>query len=289
MASKEHSEDINPPLQTQQVSAVGLKLPPYYPNDPQLWFMQVEAQFFTKGITQEITKYHHVVACLQPEYAQEVRDLLLSRPKDNPYTTLRDNLIKRTSASEQKRLHQLLTSEELGDRKPSQLLRRMEQLLGENQLEESIFKQLFLQRMPHHVQSILASSRDAMSVAQLADLADRIIEVRTSPSISSVTQSSDDRIAELNSKVDQLTVQINALTAQLHSRSGRSRSRSRGASGSKDRSRSRSYNRSNAHGQCWYHWNFGSKAKKCNLPCTYSSSTSSLPSTSDAENDKASS
>ena len=115
-----------------------------------------------------------------------MRDILVSPPTVKPYQVLKTELMKRTSASEQKRLHQLLTAEELGDRKPSQLLRRMEQLLGAKQLEDSIFKQLFLQRLPHHVQSILASSRDDMTVNQLSELADRILEV-ASPSLPSVS------------------------------------------------------------------------------------------------------
>ena len=176
--------------QLQAVAGVQLKLPPYWPNNPELWFTQVEAQFITRGITAEKTKYAYIVSSLQSEYAQEVRDILLSTPTIDPYSHLKSELIKRPSASEQKRLHQLLTAEELGDRKPSQLLRRMEQLLGGAKLESSIFTQLFLQRLPHHVQSILASSRDAMTVNQLAQLADRIIEVHVSsstPSISNIT------------------------------------------------------------------------------------------------------
>lgn len=77
---------------------------------------------FRRGITVESTKYAHVIASLQPEIAQEVRDLLVNPPTNNPYTELKEELIRRTSQSKQRRLQQLLITEELGDRKPSQLL-----------------------------------------------------------------------------------------------------------------------------------------------------------------------
>ena len=142
-ASSSDAESIpqpTPPL----TSAVSIKLPPYWSNDPALWFSQVEAQFTTCGITSKTTKYAHVVGSLQPEVAQEVRDLLINPPAENPYTRLKSELVKRTSAMEQQRLHQLLNPEQLGDRKPTQLLRRMQQLLRERQLEPSIMTQLLL-------------------------------------------------------------------------------------------------------------------------------------------------
>ena len=98
-----------------RIATLSIKLPPFWPVDPQLWFAQVEAQFSTRNITVQKTKFEYVVASLSPEYATEVRDLLLHPLEENPYDVLKEQLIKRTGASDQQRLQQLLNTEELGD------------------------------------------------------------------------------------------------------------------------------------------------------------------------------
>ncbi|XP_038060484.1 uncharacterized protein LOC119731383 [Patiria miniata] len=265
------------------VAAVSLKLPPFWPNDPTLWFAQVEAQFLTRNITTQATRFAYVIASLQPEIAQEVRDLLITPPTTDQYDRLKSELIRRTSLSEQKRLHQLLISEELGDRKPSQLLRRMRQLLGDSSLEDKILKQLFLQRLSTSTQSILASMADSVGIEQLADLADKIVEVSPpstasavgiaapapySPPQTQLPQAHPD-ILVLQDQMASLTRQVQALTTQLQH--GQARSRSRGRPKSRtypaDRSPSAPAGRSGDR-QCWYHWKFGSKATKCTSPCS---------------------
>ena len=259
------------------VGAVSVKLPPFWANDPVIWFAQVEAQFLTRGISSETTKYAYVVASLQPSIAQEVRDLLITPPDASPYSTLKEELVKRTSESEQKRLQKLLTTEELGDKTPSQLLRKMEQLLGDRTLEPSILKQLFLQRLPTNVQLILASTGEA-DIAQMAKLADKIVEVSpptpapllptapTPPLVAAVQPPAQSDIQLLQAKMEKLTAQVELLLRQNRSRSGRSRSRD---ARQYHHRQNRSPSTSGDTDLCWYHWNYGDKARTCKNPCNY--------------------
>jgi len=68
---------------TVVVSAVLSKLPDFWPSDPELWFAQAEALFAAQNITQEKTKFGHVVRVLPAEYASEIHDIIL-RPREAP-------------------------------------------------------------------------------------------------------------------------------------------------------------------------------------------------------------
>ena len=74
---------------TTVLQAVSIKLPPFWSCDPELWFAQVEAQFATRNVTRQLTKFHYVVGSLTPEVTTEVRDILIRPPEDEPYDTWR--------------------------------------------------------------------------------------------------------------------------------------------------------------------------------------------------------
>lgn len=254
------------------VSAVTIKIPPFWPADPAIWFAQVEAQFACRGVVQQRTRFDHIIAALAPDVAAEVRDLILHPPLDNPYDHLKQALIKRTEASEQRRLQQLLTAEELGDRKPSQLLRRMQQLLGDSgpAPESAFVRELFLQRLPSTARMILASSASTLSLAQLAEMADGIVEVANPPTVAPVAATSTSL-----DEVRQLTDTLSRLVAALDSPYPRSRDSSptaRQSRASRQSSRPPSHPSSRSSSPspyCWYHSKFGTRAKKCRQPCTF--------------------
>ena len=249
------------------VAAVAVRLPPFWPANPRVWFVQVEAQFSRRGITASRTKYEEMVGVLPTQYATEIQDLLLDPPDDEPYEKLKQQLIARIADSERHKLRQLLTAEELGDRKPSQLLRKMQLLLGEKarMIDSSLLRELFLQRLPGNVQMILASA-GSMALDELAEMADRIIEAAT-PTISAVSAPAE------GGDLRRIIREEVAAALKTQERS-RPRFSSGGNRGRRNRSRRRSSSREqsqtdvNREGVCWYHQRFGDNARKCRPPCT---------------------
>ena len=57
------------------VNAVAIKLLAFWPQKPRSWFIPVEAQFRRAGITQESTKFEHVLAVLDPETCDRISDM----------------------------------------------------------------------------------------------------------------------------------------------------------------------------------------------------------------------
>ncbi|CAH8668264.1 unnamed protein product [Schistosoma bovis] len=117
-----------------------LRLPTYCINKPRIWFAQIEALFIARGIKSKASKYAYVVGALPVEIAAEVGDLIDHVPESEPYDKIKAAVIQRTTVSDEKRLQQLLTSCDLGDKRPSQLLRHMKQLAGPYKLDEALLK-----------------------------------------------------------------------------------------------------------------------------------------------------
>jgi hypothetical protein len=249
--------------------AVSIKLPPFWPADPALWFAQVESQFHIRGITSQRTRYHHIVGALTPDIASEVRDLLLQPPLDRPYDELKAAIFARTSESAQHRVQQLISGEELGDRKPSQLLRRMRHLVGDANVGDDLLGQLFLQRLPSNIRVILSGTADALPLEKQAELADKMHEINT-PVLTTISKADQpearDDPSSLRQAITTLQQQMADLSALIDHRSRhRSRSRARHKHPSTPRQRADSADPSTAgsSGECWYHRKYGNQARKC--------------------------
>jgi len=153
---------------------------------------------------------------LSPEFATEARDLLLHPPAEHPYETLKEQLTKRTSDSEQCRIKELLSAEEIGDRKLTQVLWLIQQLVVEMAVTmvSTLLRELFLQRLPPNVRMVLTPSTSALTLNQLADLANRIVEASPTTTVVAVQ---DDTTTQLATQVTHLTERLDKLASQMAS------------------------------------------------------------------------
>ncbi|XP_061380938.1 uncharacterized protein LOC133319702 [Danaus plexippus] len=141
--------------QDNSVRKIKIKVPPFSPDDPELWFALLEGQFESDNITDDHIKFRNVTNNLDLQYGKSVKDIIINPPAKNRYEKIKTELIKRLSASHEKKVKQLLTHEELGDRKPSQFLRHLQDLAGPS-VPDDFLKSIWSNRLPHNMQTVLA-------------------------------------------------------------------------------------------------------------------------------------
>ncbi|CAN8014993.1 unnamed protein product, partial [Ixodes persulcatus] len=188
------------------------------------------------------------------EVADELEDNLAAAPTLDAYDHLKAAILARKTASERSRLQNLLNMEELGNQRSSQLLRRLRQLLGDETLDvdTSVLRELFLQRLPNNMVVVLAAAED-MPLERLADSVDRVAEYSTCSVVAMSTCTS-----RVVTRLEKAICELRLPAARRSTSRGRQGSR-RGspAPAAPDRDR------------CWYHHTFGPAARKCTPPCSW--------------------
>ena len=222
------------------IYATTVKLPDFWQHNPRPWFQHIEAQFHLRGITQDATKYFHVVAALDASTTARVMMLLEDPPAAGKYDALKSLLLRLYELSELEKADLLLSFNGLGDGKPSDLMERMLAVLGSAD-PAFLFKHVFLRQLPVPVRTSLASSplfstKDYRALAAEADrvfLANRqqfvhaLLPHQGAPALPTPLEDYGDTAA--------------AVTARRHYDDG----------------------------LCYYHARFGAKAKQCRKPCSF--------------------
>ncbi|XP_034936590.1 uncharacterized protein [Chelonus insularis] len=237
------------------------KLPAFWKNKPDLWFMQVESIFRSKGIRSDVAKYDAVVGTFDSETIELATDILRNPPEENKYEYLKEHLIKRLTQSKEKQMQTLINDLQLGQLKPTQLLLKMRELAP--RLDDEYLSSMWRNKLPQHVRELLTVTDNA-DLATLARVADNIMDQKSQNdgyvmAANAKSKTSEDLIDKRISKLEDLILSFtNEIKARLDTVEKMVNQRSR--------SRSRSKTPGIVE-PCYYHKKFGEAATRCVFGC----------------------
>lgn len=90
-----------PSNEKYEANKISVKIPPFWKVKPEIWFLQVEAQFSIANITQDQTKFNYLVAQLEPKVVENIWDIIQSDRNDK-YMAAKNRLLSTFKESEEK-------------------------------------------------------------------------------------------------------------------------------------------------------------------------------------------
>lgn len=257
---------------TSELAAVSVKLPDFWPHLPLAWFKRIEAQFALRNVTAETTKYEHLMTKVDESIAMKVMSVI-EEPGPNPYTTLKNAIIKAYTLSEEQKMKELLRDADLGDRKPSEFFNFMKSVAGGTQMySDEFLLALWEERLPNQVTAILKIGK-YQTTSEKTAAADSIFDaLQNTSSIHSVSSNANavastsysGTLQELQIRNQNLEKEIEALKFTLNRQNKFSRrSRSKSSGGYQNNQNQ------NKNSICYYHQRFKEKAHKCEPPCNF--------------------
>lgn len=261
-----------PQNQAEEVHAVhNLKIPPFWRENPVLWFAQVEAAFALFNIRGDATRFRHVITQLDTRTLPAIADLIVNPPPEHKYDAIKNRIVGSFAETSESKMRKLLRGLEPTNEKPSLLLQRIRNL-ADGQVGDALLRTLFLEQLPEYVRAVLVISGD-LDLSALATQADRVMEATNSTQVAAVQQpaqnkevaavSRDSAITELLAAVTALSREVKTMKNDMRSSRSRSSSRHRGDAADNNNDSSSSL--------CFFHAKFGDDARKCQKPCAKAS------------------
>lgn len=252
-----------------------IHLPSFQAKDVEFWFLQVEAMFRTANITNDQCKFDLVITALDLQAAADIRDVLRNPPDEDRYEAIKKALVDRLAVSESARIERILSNEPIGDRTPSQHLRHLQAIAGNN-FSAQVLTSLWLKTLPSDVKLVVAGTMDTLPLDKLAAMADNVQVVAGARRATAAIEAPANPNLPSAADIASLTKQISALTKRFDSHLSRATERPDGASRPKQpRAKSPAAPRSRPaapaeNGVCWYHRKFKEQATRCAPPCSWS-------------------
>ena len=272
--------------------------PRFFEEDPVIWLVQLNLFFRQVGVEDQLSRFRIAATLLPGHLLRDFTDILRNPPAEDPYTALTDAIQQRFGKSVEQRLRSLLSEQQLGDRRPSQFLRHLLDLAeAEGSHDSPLIRQIFFNSMPAHIRPFLQCLPPGTDLATIASTADRLMELPQADiapkpvgylsALTPTTANAGLAPAQpnLHELMHQLIAGVTALTASVATLVDETHRRSRSVS----RSPSRHYNRqqrdrsaspgptgnNSTPAHCWYHRKFGTNARSCQAPCSWTASGNS--------------
>ena len=172
--------------------AVTVKMPIFWPQNVEVWFLHVDAQFHLRHVTEQLTKYYHLVSALPADVCARMSDIMSAIPTTDPYDKLRQRVIQLHSQTDYQRIESMILYPALGDGNPSALLDNLIQICPSSMVKTPFLHYSFLSRLPPDIRTHLIPENYSSS-QELGMEADRLWTLgRSRPSISAVTEHCSD-------------------------------------------------------------------------------------------------
>jgi hypothetical protein len=182
------------------------KFPDFLISDINLFFNLVEKYFSISNINDELSKFDMLTLNLPSDVLSKVRDLVLHRPRNNPYTILKNSLIQNFVPNDNAKVNSLLNGIKFSSN-CNDLLQEVLKLSEGLDLSDNFLKNLIFTKLPNHLQIHALSLNDNLTLFNYCNRLDNINNISLN--------SSNDNFHDLHNAISSLKIQINDVQAKL--------------------------------------------------------------------------